>query len=170
MASARVLIVDDDPRVLKFVERALSSRGYDTEATPSPRQALEIVKAKPCFDLLLSDCVMPEMSGPELAEEIVRVCPSTAVVLMSGYIPAPDFPPQASFIRKPFPMKDLFATVEDKLARSRELRNRLSRAREVSAELSAQSGELMREIDEVGRAIEENVRRLKENLDRGRDS
>jgi two-component system cell cycle sensor histidine kinase/response regulator CckA len=119
VAAARVLIVEDERGVLDLLNRALSIRGYDTEATSSPRLALEIVRTKPRFDVLVTDIVMPEMSGAELAKKIECVSPSTAVVLMSGYPSIPEIPPHASFIRKPFSLDDLFAVVERALARGR---------------------------------------------------
>jgi DNA-binding NtrC family response regulator len=128
MGAARLLIVDDELGVLNFVDRALSSRGYETEATASPRQALEIVKTKPGFDVLVTDVVMPEMCGPELVKHIARVSPSTTVVLMSACCSPANIPPHANFISKPFSLKDLFAVVERALVRSREVRNSLSRA------------------------------------------
>jgi DNA-binding NtrC family response regulator len=126
-----------------------SSEGYETEATSSPRQALEIVKTNPCFDLLVTDVVMPEMCGPELAQKIARACPSTAVVLMSGCLLTANIPQKASFIPKPFSLKDLFAIVERTLERSRALRNSLNQAYEKAAELGAQSEEIGREVDKV---------------------
>jgi len=168
--AAKVLIVDDDPKVLNFVDRALSSKGYHTEATSSPRKALEIVKrTRPCFDLLLTDVVMPEMCGPELAKKAACICSSIAVVLMSGCVLNANIPPQAIFIAKPFLLKDLLVVVERSLERSREARNNLSATREKNAELKAQSERLMGDIDEVGRAIDESVRSLKEKLGRDRD-
>jgi DNA-binding NtrC family response regulator len=139
MAAARVLIVEDEPGVLSLLDRFLSIKGYDTEATSSPRQALEIVTTKPRLDIVVIDAIMPEMSGPELAKKIVRLSPSTAVVMMSGYPSTPEIPPHASFIRKPFSLDDLFAVVERTLARSRELQKSLSQAYEETAELTAQS-------------------------------
>jgi DNA-binding NtrC family response regulator len=77
---------------------------------------LELAKAMPCFDVVVSDVIMPEMCGPELVRRITQMCPTTAVVLMSGYIAAEAIPRRAAFISKPFRVTDLCSTVENVLA------------------------------------------------------
>ena len=116
MATKRVLVVDDEPAVLRLVSKALSIRGYEVCAAPSPGQALHCVRSEPCFDLVLSDVIMPEMCGPELVRRIAKICPSAAIVLMSGYLAAEAIPLRAAFISKPFRMLDLYAAVENVLA------------------------------------------------------
>lgn len=64
MATPRVLVVDDEPAVLALVSKALSVRGYEVHAAASPVEALELVKAGPCFDLVVSDVIMPGMNKP----------------------------------------------------------------------------------------------------------
>jgi DNA-binding NtrC family response regulator len=117
MRNARVLVVDDDPAVLGLVSEALSGRGYEVHAFSSPIQALEIARDAPCFDLLLSDVIMPEMRGPELVSRIARLCPTAAVVLMSGHIACEELPERAEFIGKPFRLTDLYSVVEKALER-----------------------------------------------------
>src|SRR5665647_46953 len=76
-------------------------------------QALELVKAaNPCFDVVVSDVIMPEMCGPEPVRNIKRLSPSTAVVLMSAHIADEGLPEFAAFIGKPFRMDQLYATVK----------------------------------------------------------
>jgi two-component system cell cycle sensor histidine kinase/response regulator CckA len=117
--ATRVLVVDDEPVILDLVGRALSSRGYAVETALGADQALAMANSS-TFDLVLSDVVMPGMCGPELVKEIVRCFPATAVVMMSGYFPNADFlPPKTTFISKPFVMKDLLATVEKALKKTR---------------------------------------------------
>jgi len=88
MATARVLVVDDEPLVLSVVSKALATRGYEIHAASSPGKALEAVERTPCFDLVVSDVIMPEMCGPELVRRIERICPEVGVVLMSGNLRA----------------------------------------------------------------------------------
>lgn len=116
MTATRVLVVDDEPSVLNLVSTVLSSRGYEVKAVSSPLQALELARATPCFDLLVSDVIMPEMCGPELVKRITRICPNAAVVLMSGHISCEELPRHAKFIGKPFLPKDLHSVVESALA------------------------------------------------------
>ena len=153
MSPARVLIVDDELSVLNMVARALSGRGYDTEATSSSKEALEIVRTRPPFDLLVSDVIMPEICGPELAKKVTCVSPSTAVVLMSAYLPAVELPPRAGFISKPFALSDLFAIVELTLARSRKFLSDLGQACDVNADLRAQGHEA--QVGEVAANLED---------------
>lgn len=118
MSKLKVLVVDDDCGVLRFVADALSIQGFEVHAAYSPGQALELAKAIPCFDLLVSDVIMPEMCGPELVRKIKQVCPTIAVVMMSGNVSGPDLPSGAGFISKPFRLTDLYSVVEKTLARS----------------------------------------------------
>jgi CheY-like chemotaxis protein len=115
MATARVLVVDDEPAVLGLVSKALSGRGYEVHAVPSPLQALQIAHDEPCFDLLVSDVIMPEMCGPELVRRIAQLCPTAAVVLMSAHIACETLPEHAAFISKPFLLTDLYSIVEKAL-------------------------------------------------------
>jgi CheY-like chemotaxis protein len=116
MPAPKVLVVDDEPAVLRLVSNALSARGYQVQAASGPVQALDIVKAAPCFDLVLSDVIMPEMCGPELVRKIAQLCPDAAIVLMSAYVAAEALPEHAAFIGKPFHIADLYSVVEKKLA------------------------------------------------------
>ena len=65
----KILIVDDDPLVLKTVSRLLSSRGYQASTAQSGRKAIQMV-AKHDFDLVLSDIRMPELDGVETVQII----------------------------------------------------------------------------------------------------
>jgi len=116
MATARVLVVDDEPAVLGLVSKALSGRGYEVHAVSNPLQALKLVHDLPCFDLLLSDVIMPQMRGPELVKRVAQLCPRAAVILMSAQIATEALPDRAAFISKPFRMTDLYSAVEKALA------------------------------------------------------
>lgn len=118
MATARVLIVDDEPAVLRLVSRALVGSGYEVLGATSPGEALNLVQSSPRIDLVISDVVMPEMRGPELVREVTRHSPSTAAILMSAYVDGPELPPDVPFIQKPFIARELVATVERTLGRS----------------------------------------------------
>src|ERR1035438_892574 len=98
-----------EPGVLHLVHTALSLRGYEVHPASGPRQALDLVKTEPCFDLVVSDVIMPEMCGPELIRRITKMCPTIAVVLMSAHIAAEAIPEHAAFISKPFPLRDLYS-------------------------------------------------------------
>jgi two-component system cell cycle sensor histidine kinase/response regulator CckA len=109
----KVLVVDDEPSVLRFVAGALSRKGYEVHAVPHPHHALELVKASdPCFDVIVSDVIMPDMSGRELVKNVKRMSPRTGVVLMSAHMASEALPEYAAFINKPFRITDLFSIVE----------------------------------------------------------
>lgn len=81
-----ILLIDDDRAVLDIGKRLLESLGYQVIATASAAELLQLVRAhEGKIDLLLTDVVMPEMSGPELAAEITRFRPEIKCLFMSGY-------------------------------------------------------------------------------------
>src|SRR6266446_3267875 len=80
--AARILIIDDEPRVLSVLSSLLSNAHYCKTAT-SAVEALEYLKEE-TYDLVLSDIMMPGMSGLELLAEITRLSRDTVVILISG--------------------------------------------------------------------------------------
>ena len=115
MPTPKILVVDDEPAILLLVADALSALGYEVHSAQGPAQALNLVTAGSCFDLVVSDVIMPEICGPELIRRITQICPSTAVVLMSAHIASEALPPDATFLGKPFQLPDLYSAVEKKL-------------------------------------------------------
>src|SRR5262252_9115642 len=81
-ATARILIIDDEPNILSVLHSLLAD-DYDCKAATSATEALEYLKEEN-YDLVLSDIMMPGMSGLELLEEISRLNRDTVVVLISG--------------------------------------------------------------------------------------
>jgi two-component system, cell cycle sensor histidine kinase and response regulator CckA len=85
-AGERILLVDDEPIVRHAAERALGKRGYEVVTADSPEAALALAAKHPgAFDLLLTDLVMPGMSGQDLAKRLREGSPRIAVLFMSGY-------------------------------------------------------------------------------------
>ena len=85
-AGRSVLLVEDEPQVRHVAERLLSRAGFRIVSAASPEEALSILRtATTPFDVVLSDVVMPKMSGPELAERAREIAPSLPFVFMSGY-------------------------------------------------------------------------------------
>lgn len=118
---ARILVVDDEPAILNLISRALAARGHDVLRATGPLQALELGTHAPPVDLVVSDVNMPVMQGTELVRRITDVYPGTKVILMSGYVPSSNLPPDVPFIRKPFPIGKLVGKVEEVLALSMKL-------------------------------------------------
>ena len=84
--SETVLVVEDEPAVRELASRALSAVGYQVLQAPSGREALEeAARTAGPVHLLVTDVVMPDMSGQKLAEALKRARPETRVLYMSGY-------------------------------------------------------------------------------------
>ncbi|MEM1347753.1 MAG: ATP-binding protein [Myxococcota bacterium] len=85
--SERILLVEDDPMVRHSTERMLKVLGYTVYTTEAAEPALRLLEQDALtIDLLVTDLVMPHMSGQELAERARRASPNLGVLLMSGYI------------------------------------------------------------------------------------
>lgn len=118
MQRAKVLVVDDEPRILKAVKAMLVTHGLDVIAVQNAEQALDIVeKQRGEISVVLSDVRMPGMSGPQLISKVVELSPVTAVALMSGDIGIETIEPQIPVIPKPFKLKTLIETIEGLLGR-----------------------------------------------------
>lgn len=79
----RILVVDDEPVVRELAVEILRRNGHDPEGVGSARRALELLDEQE-FDLLVSDVVMPDMTGVELLHELRRRRHQLPVVLMTG--------------------------------------------------------------------------------------
>ncbi|HMF93796.1 MAG TPA: response regulator [Vicinamibacterales bacterium] len=80
-----VLIVDDEPSVQKFVARVLSEAGYATTIAGDGPEALEAAAKMTEFDLLVTDLMMPQMTGDELARRLRALHPSLKVLYLTGF-------------------------------------------------------------------------------------
>lgn len=108
--SKRILVVDDDPAILRVVQRILSADGHDVESQCTAEEA-ESRALEERFDLIISDVVMPDRSGPELLRRLAERGSTTPFVLMSGYV-RDELGPQAIpkgvlFLEKPFSPRTL---------------------------------------------------------------
>jgi CheY-like chemotaxis protein len=90
-AAARILLVEDEELVRGFAKSALESQGYSVVEAGSGRAALDHVRANPrSIDMVLTDVVMPQMGGVELAGEIAALEPGVKILYMSGYAEGQD--------------------------------------------------------------------------------
>src|SRR6056297_1963385 len=80
-----ILIVEDDKSILNLIKTILSKKEYHVSISGSPTKAIEISKNISKIDLLITDIVMPEMNGPDLAKEIIKIHPKIKILYMSGY-------------------------------------------------------------------------------------
>jgi two-component system, cell cycle sensor histidine kinase and response regulator CckA len=118
-----VLLVEDEPAMLAIARSALTRLGYDVLAAGSPGEALRLAtsSAGP-IHVLLTDVIMPEMNGRDLATRLLALRPDMACVFMSGYtadvIAARGVLDEGvAFVQKPFTMSDLGLTIRNTLAR-----------------------------------------------------
>ncbi|GIF02689.1 hybrid sensor histidine kinase/response regulator [Actinoplanes siamensis] len=113
----RVLVVEDEAAVRDIVSRLLMKAGYQVFSAPHPAEALRLCRDEAlAFDVLLTDVIMPGMSGTQLAAELRRDRPGLPVLFMSGYTsgPAPggqELPADAPLLRKPFERQALLDEV-----------------------------------------------------------
>ena len=80
-----VLIVDDEELVVKFVERALREAGYQTATAPDGPEALEEAAKLETFDMVVTDLMMPKMTGDELARRLRLASPGVKVLYLTGF-------------------------------------------------------------------------------------
>jgi two-component system, cell cycle sensor histidine kinase and response regulator CckA len=81
----RVLIVDDEEPVRKFVDRVMAHGRYQTMVAAGGEEAIEIATKHGPFDLLLTDLLMPDMNGDELARHLRQIQPSLKVLYLTGF-------------------------------------------------------------------------------------
>ncbi len=116
----RILLVEDEAMVRRFVESSLKSLGYQVLSVPYPDEALRILTANPVppIDLLLTDIIMPKMSGKALAIEARNLFPNMKILFMSGYTGEQlsgdgILNPDINFLEKPFTYEALAAKVRE---------------------------------------------------------
>ena len=117
----RILLAEDDDVMREYLARALTSAGYHVTAVDRGTEAVPYIDSG-TFDLLLSDIVMPEMDGIELAQHTAKVAPQTQVMFITGFaavsLRAEENVPQAKLLSKPFHLKDLVREVDNMFGRS----------------------------------------------------
>jgi CheY-like chemotaxis protein len=117
-----VLVVDDDPVVRRAVARFVASAGYQVIESSTPEQGLAAAERYP-VDLMITDLVMPNMTGYELAQRIADIRPGVRVIYMSGFTPdelaverGRNSGPDPIFLQKPFAVDALMPSVAAMLA------------------------------------------------------
>ena len=120
VAGARILLVEDDPRVRTATVGALEDLDYDPVACGSGAEAIDLFRAQE-FDLVISDVIMPEMTGPELIRHLKETSPRDfAVLFVTGYVGEgeSDDLRRNELLRKPFTVGALASAVAAALARN----------------------------------------------------
>jgi DNA-binding NtrC family response regulator len=120
-ATRTVLIVDDDPQILRLLRAMLGPQNVKVLSAKLPSDALRIC-GEETVDVLISDISMPEMDGNKLAERVFKLNPRVSVLLISGAV---DEAPavkggQVRFLKKPFFPAELVRLLREMLADSAE--------------------------------------------------
>lgn len=108
----KFLLVDDNADLLDMTVELFRDSGFEVYSAASGAEALKVLKLNPNIDAILTDVVMPGMSGLELAHEVRKRYPSVTVILVSGY-PNPATEAghgsvhQFNFLRKPYRMEQV---------------------------------------------------------------
>jgi two-component system cell cycle sensor histidine kinase/response regulator CckA len=118
--SARVLLVEDEDAVRAVTSRFLEHAGYRVTDVSRGSEALAIVRARPAFDLLVTDVVLPEQNGRKVYEQLRVLLPALRVLYISGYdedVIARHgvLDPAIHFLPKPFSQEQLARKVEEAL-------------------------------------------------------
>ncbi|MBT3791118.1 MAG: response regulator, partial [Alphaproteobacteria bacterium] len=123
--SGRILVVDDEPAVVRMAEKLLPRLGYDVVGHDSSVEALRLFREQPDqFDLVITDHSMPDMTGDVLAKELRRIRPTIPIVICTGY--SADFTQESAkiagidgYILKPSMPAELGHVVSDILTGNR---------------------------------------------------
>lgn len=116
----RILLAEDDNDMRQFLVKALKRAGYEVTSFDNGKSAYDRLREEP-FRLLLTDIVMPEMDGIELARKATELDPDMKVMFITGFAavalnPDSNAPSDAKVLSKPFHLRDLVDEVERMLA------------------------------------------------------
>lgn len=117
---ARILLAEDDADLRRFLVKALEKAGHQVTAFGEGASAYEEIK-QAAFDLLLTDIVMPEMDGIELARRAAELDPALKIMFITGFAavalnPDSKAPKEAKVLSKPFHLRDLVDEVNRLMA------------------------------------------------------
>ena len=121
--ASTILLAEDEQGVRAFLEMALTRAGHKVISSQSGPEAVAVgQRAAAPIDLLITDVVMPGLSGPEVAEQLRRYHPAMRTLFLSGYASHVALPEHVTtepgaFLQKPFTADALMAKVRDRLSR-----------------------------------------------------
>jgi PAS domain S-box-containing protein len=126
-----VLLVEDEPDTRELLEEMLNDEGLEVTLAANGEEAVRLAEQRPNgFDLLMTDWVMPRMSGRALISLLTAMFPAMPVIVMTGNLDVslpPDFDQRRFyFLNKPFTQKDMVKTVNTALERTRQVPGRLT--------------------------------------------
>ena len=118
--TTKILLAEDDTDMRRFLVKALQTAGYDVISYDNGLSAYQRLREEP-FEMLLTDIVMPEMDGIELARRAAELDPDIKIMFITGFAavalhPASNAPKQAKVLAKPFHLREIVAEVERMMA------------------------------------------------------
>lgn len=119
---SRILVIEDDPRIQKALQRLFSAEGYEISAVTDGALALKVLQSEPPQAVIL-DLILPGMSGRELCRAIKRSCPETPVLVLSAVSDVADKVlllelGADDYVTKPFSPRELLARVQAAIRRA----------------------------------------------------
>jgi DNA-binding response OmpR family regulator len=107
----KILVLDDEPLILKTVDRALRKKGYEVRIASEPEGFMRLLEEEPA-DLLLMDMHLEGFNSASLLGRIREIAPEAKVIFMSGLFPERD---DIFFLEKPFTIDDLRQLIREVL-------------------------------------------------------
>ena len=117
---AKILLAEDDTDMRRFLVKALQGAGFEVISYDNGLSAYQRLREEP-FELLLTDIVMPEMDGIELARRASELDPDIKIMFITGFAavalhPSSNAPKQAKVLSKPFHLREIVAEVDRMIA------------------------------------------------------
>ena len=116
----KILLAEDDNDMRRFLVKALENAGFLVSSHDNGMSAYQRLREEP-FEMLLTDIVMPEMDGIELARRATEIDPDMKVMFITGFAavalrPDSNAPKDAKVLSKPFHLRDLVSEVDKMMA------------------------------------------------------
>ena len=159
-----ILLIDDEEAVPEIMTMALADEGYDLRTAGSAEEALAILKESPDVSLIISDQLMPGMTGVQFFTQARHICPDALRVLLTGYtdtdaiIDAINSGGIHRYLTKPWRREELLHTIREMLGKA----DLVMENRRLDELVKKQNAELM----ELNKSLEEKVRLKTKHLNR----
>jgi two-component system cell cycle response regulator CpdR len=116
----KILLAEDDNDMRRFLVKALENAGFQVSPHDNGMSAYQRLREEP-FEMLLTDIVMPEMDGIELARRASELDPDIKIMFITGFAavalhPSSQAPKQAKVLSKPFHLREIVQEVERMIA------------------------------------------------------
>lgn len=147
--SQQILIIDDDPNIVQVIEQALKYKGYCTRSATESEEGLRLFKEEGEFDVVITDLMMPGVSGIELLERIKKTDPNCEVLVLTGF-GANDTAVEAlkkgayDYLKKPTNIDELFIAVAKAIEKKKLTLRSLNYQMDLERRVEERSSELLR--------------------------